>query len=305
MNQDNLESVQTVKNIYKKLGLKKVDGFIYISFIYLLLNTLEFSIIKFYFNYTDQQEFKFSISEQNILNLKNAFLIGSIILPSFYYILNSVYKNNEIWDRLLKDDYPSKLISSSEKRRGRKFIKYPINTYSSTFLFNVGFYLIFRGKNIENGIVAIWFGIIFNILGIFSSLWWSTSKKIIRKLDNLFMEVHLLYLSISYITIINDKYTIYVNNFIVMYTLLRYFYIKNARIVILFLFEHLMSLYLCWHYKNVGNEMLYHLGNLSILIGFYYKIKDYLLNCNYGTGLFHIFAPISILLHYEWSLTLN
>ena len=119
------------------------------------------------------------------------------------------------------------------------------------------------------------------------------------------MEVHLLYLSISYITIINDKYTVYVNNFIVIYTLLRYYYIKNARIVILFLIEHCMSLYLCWHFQNVGNELLYHLGNLSILVGFYYKIKDYLLNCNYGTGLFHIFAPISVILHYEWSLTLD
>ena len=307
MNKDNLESVQIVKKMCQKMGyksLKRTNGFIYISFLYLLLNTLEFTIIKLYFNYTNQKEFKFSISEQNVLNLKNAFMIGSIIIPCSYYILNLIYQNNKIWDKIFKEDYPTTLISSSEKRREKHFIKYPINTYSSTFLFNVGFYLIFRRKSIDNGVVAVWLGMLFNLLGIFSSLWWSTSKNIIRKLDNLFMEVHLLYLTLSYITIINPQYTNMINFYIIVYAIIRYKYIKNAKIVTLFFLEHIMSLYLCFHLKNVGNEIIYHLGNIIILMGFYYKIKDYLLKCNYGTGLFHIFAPISILLHYEWSLTL-
>ena len=50
-------------------------------------------------------------------------------------------------------------------------------------------------------------------------------------------------------------------------------------------------------------NFLFYLGTICILIGFYYKLKDYIYNYQYGTGLFHIFAPLSILLHYEWSQT--
>ena len=100
---------------------------------------------------------------------------------------------------IFKENYPINLISSAEKRNNNELIKYPINTYSSSFLLNIGFYIILKSNTTYNKISSIWLGNIMNILGLFSILWWSTGKKIIRKFDNLFMEIHLLYLSLFYI----------------------------------------------------------------------------------------------------------
>ena len=49
------------------------------------------------------------------------------------------------------------------------------------------------------------------------------------------------------------------------------------------------------------HEFLFYLGTIYILIRFYYKLKDYIYNYQYGTGLLP-FASF-ILLHYEWSQT--
>ena len=309
---DNLESVQVIKRMYSRFGYKNINNlnfFIYIMFFYLFLNYIQITTIKLYLNQTNVNIQLYNINLYNInlynINLYNifySFMIGSVIIPFFIYQVSKFYKSGKIWDFIFKENYPINLISSAEKRNN-EFIKYPINTYSSTFLFNIGCYMIIRSNKVYNKISSLWLGNIMNIMGLFSILWWSSSKKIIRKFDNLFMEVHLLYLSLYYISLVYKEYTTYLNVFIVLYGVFRYYYINNARIVILFILENIMSIWFCIKYKNTGDETLYYLGNVSILFGCYFKIKDYLMNYKYGTGLFHIFAPLSILFHYEWAQT--
>ena len=298
----NLESINFITKLNKKLG---IDGFKIILGIYFLFSFIEIYSIKYYFgeipnskNIIPKQKIK-----DNYHYIKYSFIYGSICLPILIFFFDLIYKNGKLWDILFGKDYPKHLISSSEKRKTNKFIKYPINTYSSCFLFNIGNYMILSSSDAKIKIVSMWFGIIMNILGIASCSWWASSKIQTRKMDNLLMEIHLLYLSLSYIALIYEEYTNLINLFVIVIATLRYQYINNARIVILFLLENISSMYLCIKYQNVGNEFLFYLGTLCILIGFYCKLNDYVYNYKYGTGLFHIFAPLSILLHYEWSQT--
>lgn len=303
---DNLESVQVIKKMYSRFGYKNINNlnfFIYIMFFYLFLNYIQVTTLKIYLNKTSINRNTINLYDINLYNFFYSFIIGTIITPFFIYQLSKFYKSGKIWDFIFKENYPINLISSAEKRNNNELIKYPINTYSSSFLLNIGFYIILKSNTTYNKISSIWLGNIMNILGLFSILWWSTGKKIIRKFDNLFMEIHLLYLSLFYISLVYKEYTNYLNIFIVLYGVFRYYFINNARFVILFILENIMCVLLCLKYKNTGNEYLYYLGNISILFGFYFKIKDYLMNFKYGTGLFHIFAPLSILLHYEWAQT--
>jgi len=303
---NNLELVQVIKKIYSRFGYINVNNlnfFSYMLFFYLLLNYIQLTTIKYYINKTIIDINTINLYDINLYNILYSFIIGTIIIPFFIYKLSKYYKDSKVWDIYFKDNSPIKFISSSEKRMNNKLIKYPINTYSSSFLLNIGCYIILKSNTSYNKITSIWLGNIINILGLFSIMWWSTGKKIIRKFDNLFMEIHLLYLSLFYISLVYKEYTDYLNIFIVLYGVFRYYFINNARIVILFFLENIMGIFLCLKYKNTGNEYLYYLGNISILFGFYFKIKDYLMNFKYGTGLFHIFAPLSILLHYEWAQT--
>ena len=64
------------------------------------------------------------------------------------------------------------------------------------------------------------------------------------------MEIHLLYLSLSYIALIYQEYTCLINLSVIVIAILRYQYINNARIVILFLLENISSIYLCIKYQN-------------------------------------------------------
>ena len=216
---DNLESVQVIKRMYSRFGYKNVNNlnfFIYIMFFYLFLNYIQLTTIKHYTNKTIINRNTINLYDINLYNILYSFIIGTIIIPFFIYQLSKFYNTQKIWDINFKD-YTIKLMSSSEKRMSNELIKYPINTYSSSFLLNIGCYIILKSNTTYNKISSIWLGNIMNILGLFSILWWSTGKKIIRKFDNLFMEIHLLYLSLFYISLVYKEYTNYLNIFIVLY----------------------------------------------------------------------------------------
>ena len=71
-------------------------------------------------------------------------------LYSIFSNLINYFLDSRFWNYITKKDYNIKNIPTSEKRYEIDFMNYLINTYSSTFLFNAGIYLLFRSENVIN-----------------------------------------------------------------------------------------------------------------------------------------------------------
>lgn len=237
----------------------------------------------------------------------NSFIINIFLISTLIYILdNYIFKNHgQIWNYISSNYYCKNKISSSEFRYENNLVKYKINTYSSTFFLFIGNYLFIRSNYVSNKLSTINAGYFMIIIGILSILWWSSTLTIIRKLDHIFMETHSVYLSLSFITLINNNYVKIINILIILFILLRFYTLnQNAKIGNVLLFKKIMIFSLCLYFKNVGNVLLLSISNLFILLSFIMKVTDNVFNFKWGTGLFHIFAPLGLLLSYEWSQTL-
>ena len=306
MPKKNLDAVKVLKRVYSRFGyqdVEKLNIFWLLFFSFLSFNNLNLSFLKYYFNISindNNSTIDFFHKELFIYG----FYLGTCLSTSMIYILNNYFLDSRFWNYITKKDYNIKNISTSEKRLENRLVRYPINTYSSTFLFNAGIYLLLRSENVINQEATFNLGIFMNLMGLLSVMWWSSSKEYIRKLDNLFMEIHTIYTVLTYITIIDVKYTELINVLILLYIYFRYLFIENAKVLVVFLFEIILGNLVMIKMENVGNENLYYLSNAMLMLGFYFKVKDHVLNFRYGTGLFHFFAPLSIILHFEWSQSL-
>lgn len=248
-------------------------------------------------------------------NIINKFLIEQYenLILSFYipvlifYILNKLFSFN-FWD-FLGITVNDNLISSSEPKQYNKLIYYPINTYSSSFQICAGTYFIMRSSFVINYKTTFILGVSVYCLGVFSYLWWSSSKEIIRKIDHLFMELHCISLGFSFISLIgfNSNYNIEnVLNFIIFfYAYIRFKFINKAKIGLCIIFVNICAFILMFNLKNIGYINLYYGGYLSILIGIFTKSLDKLYKFIWGTAFFHLFASLSFILCFEWSQTLS
>jgi hypothetical protein len=146
-------------------------------------------------------------------------------------------------------------------------------------------------------------------LGIFSFMWWSSNKIIIRLYDHLFMEIHCMYLGFRYISLIGLNYNTDIENYLILigiiYPLIRIRYINKASIGLFYLFTNVSAGALIIVSENVGYINLYNIGFIFSILAFLFKTIDILYNFTWGTCLFHLFAALSILFCFEWSLSLE
>ena len=305
MPEKNLDSVKVLKKVYSRFGcqdVEKLNIFWLLFFTTLGFNYLNISFLKYYLSNNNNSTLDFFHKTFVIYG----FYLGSCVSTSTFmiYILNNYFLDCRFWNYFTEKDYNVKNISTSEKRLENKLVRYPINTYSSTFLFNAGIYFFLRSESVINQEATFNLGILMNIMGLFSIMWWASGKEYIRKLDNLFMEIHTIYTVLTYVTILDVEYTKYINVLILLYMYFRYLFIENAKVLVIFIFEIILGNLVMIKIGNVGNEKLYYLSNAMLMLGFYFKIKDHVLNFKYGTGFLHLFAPLSIILHFEWSQSL-
>ena len=303
---NHMEILKTAIQINKLLGTSIKP--IYIILIFMLTIFYVFYLTTQYLEelyenrYTDNTLKIEYILFENFNNLILAFNIPILI----FYSLNKIFMC-DFWD-FLGITVNDNMISSSEIKKDNKLIYYPKNMYSSSCQICAGTYLMIRSYYVINYKTTFILGINMYFMGIFSYLWWSSSKEIIRKLDHLFMELHCISLCFSFISLIGFHYDYDIENELVLitlfYTYIRYSFITRAKIGILILFINVCSLTLIISLKNVGNIDLYYGGFISILFGSYIKTIDKLSGFIWGTALFHLFASITFVLCFEWSQTL-
>ena len=165
-----------------------------------------------------------------------------------------------------------------------------------------------RSNTVINYKTTLLLGINMYLVGIFSYLWWCSSKAIIRKLDHLFMELHCISLSVSFISLIGFNYNYNIETGLVFttlfYTYFRFKLINRAKLGILIFSINICALFLIISIKNVGNINLYYGGFISIIFGVVTKSIDKLYSFIWGTALFHLFASLTFVLCFEWSQTL-
>ena len=171
---------------------------------------------------------------ENFSNLILSFNIPILI----FYILNKLFMC-DLWD-FLGDTVKNDVISSSETKQDNKLIYYPRNTYSSSCQICAGVYLMIRSHSVINYKTTFILGINMYSMGLFSYLWWSSSKEIIRKLDHLFMELHCISLSFSFISLIGFNYDYDIENELLLitlfYTYFRFGLMTRAKLGILILY---------------------------------------------------------------------
>ena len=244
---------------------------------------------------------------QNILyeNIDDLCLTFNIPILIFY-TLNKLFVCS-FWD-FLGITVNDNMISSSELKHNNKLIYYPKNAYSSSCQICAGAYLMIRSYTVINYKTTFILGFNMYFMGIFSYLWWSSSKEIIRVIDHLFMELHCISLSFSFISLLGFSYDYNIENDLLLITLFyayfRFRLLTRAKLGILILFINMSSLLLIISIKNVGNINLYYGGFISILFGLFMKTIDKLYDFTWGTALFHLFASLTFIFSYEWSQTL-
>ena len=238
-------------------------------------------------------------------NFNNLILSFNIPILKFY-ILNKICKC-DIWN-FLGNTVDNDLVSSSEPKQYNKVVYYPKNTYSSSCQICAGVYFMIRSYSVVNYKSTFILGVNMYCMGIFSYVWWSSSKEIIRIIDHLFMELHCISLCFSFISLIGFNSNYNIENelgFIsLLYACVRFRLLTRAKLGILILFINLCMLALIISLQNVGNINLYYGGLISILFGVFAKAIDKQYRFIWGTALFHLLASITFVLCFEWSQTL-
>lgn len=301
-----IEQLTAAKKINEYLGTNIKPIYIIICVFFII-----FELFYFTTQYLKQlygnNYFDNTLQIQNILNENIYDLCLSFNIPILiFYILNKLFMCS-FWD-FLGDTVKNDVISSSELKQDNKLIYYPRNAYSSSCQICAGAYLMIRSYDVINYKTTFILGINMYYMGLFSYLWWSSSKEIIRKLDHLFMELHCISLSFSFISLIGFNYDYDIENELVLitlfYTYFRFGLMTRAKLGILILCINICALYLIISIKNVGNINLYYGGFISILFGLIFKSIDRINKFMWGTALFHLFASLTFILCFEWSQTL-
>jgi len=305
-----IEQLTAAKKINDYLGTNIEPFYIIIFTIFIIFEV--FYILTQYLNelYENENEFIYiynsSVITTNLYKHIHYLSLSFNIPILIFYILNKIY-NTTFWN-FLGQTVHNDIITSSEKKQHNKLIYYPKNTYSSSCQICAGVYFIIRCNTVINYKTTFILGINTCLMGVFSYLWWSSSKGIVRKIDHLFMELHCISLSFSFISLLGFTYDYNIENELLLitlyYTYFRATFIKRAKVGILILFINMSALLLMINLKNVGNLDLYYGGFISILTGLIFKTIDAIYGFIWGTAFFHMFASLAFVLCFEWSQTL-
>ena len=328
---EDLEILKTSKDIASLFGFKKIGAYyslVFSAFLLYLLFYININLVRINIEYIQQDTVNKTIYFKNkyqnyetyvkgntnfvdfvhleCYNIYYYGLVWGVIYPSIMIcIFDVITKNSNFWDYSFENTYPKKLLTTSETRRENRFVKYPINAYSSLFLFYSGNYFILRSNYVYNQDATYYLGLMMHTMGTFSFVWWASGKTFLRYMDNIFVEIHPIYLGLTYFTLIDKDYITNINIIITLLIIFRYITLKTrAKLGLAVMISKSCEIILCYIKGNVGNLYLYYLGVFSILIGFYLKVMDDTFNYKWGTGWFHLFASLAVIIHYEWGQTL-
>jgi len=236
-------------------------------------------------------------------------LILSIFIVGIFYILDkNLDKSN--WDFLgyseSKDDIPAS-ESSSESKHDNDFIKRKFNAHSSVSHCTVGIYILLNINRMSKIYYSsILFGILLIILGLVSYSRWSSSKKLAKKIDHLFMEAHINGLIVIFLSILFPKLEkIFVLSCIGL-IIYRYFtYDTTYHLTIRSYFLLLLIFITTYQFKSSGNINILIYACILTLGGLIPKIADTTKNFKYGTALFHFMESFGFIMFYFWAKTIN
>ena len=330
---EEIEILKTSKKIASLVGLKNIGAYYSLLFSAILLYVvfyININLVKLSIDYMDKpvrkrdyiiNKYK-NYKKYNIYqkgnkdflefvkieryNIYYYCLVWGVIYPSMIIGISDILiRSEKVWNYFFKDTYSKNLLTTSENRRDNRLVKYPINAYSSLFLFYSGNYFILRSNYVYNDIATYCLGIMMHTMGTFSFLWWASGKTFLRYIDNIFVEIHPIYTGLVGFTLIDKKSTTIINVFTVMLIVFRYLSLKTrAKLGLAVMICKTCEIILCYVKGNVGNLYLYYLGVFTVLFGFYLKVMDDSFNYKLGTGWFHIFASIAVIIHYEWGQSL-
>jgi len=292
------------------------DSFNIIHFLVLILVNLiiinlliflikkKFSKFKQIINYNYNYITKFSIVY--------TFIYSCIVLIGFVYLDKT--RSSEFWDNW---GGPIVQISntSNEPSKDGTFLLRKWNAHSSLALFGSGVFIILKTyelktiipKFIDKYLISYVLGILLVLLGFASYGWWGSKRYILWRADHALIEGVNLYLILiilnsSGIFNINQKKIILVSLFI---WFIRIFYMGQANFLYSFIFCIMSILFSIIYSKSIGNIYLLKSGILLAVSSIVFKVADISNKLSSGTGLFHIFISLGIILLWLWSLTLS
>ena len=88
------------------------------------------------------------------------------------------------------------MLSSTEPQQVGRFILRRWNTYSSHAHTTAGAYVLVRSTDTKGPVSSVLFGASLLVLSLLSHAWWASRRRLACHVDNLFMEAHIVALSL-------------------------------------------------------------------------------------------------------------
>ena len=229
---------------------------------------------------------------------------ASLFLPTTLFFVLDTKLTSSSWD--WQGEY-STMLSSTEPQQVGRFILRRWNTYSSHAHTTAGAYVLVRSTDTKGPVSSVLFGASLLVLSLLSHAWWASRRRLACHVDNLFMEAHIVALSLVIVSpALPPAYESWLVLATVAATLLRGVTFSGE--AALFPCVALLvgsSLYAVRSLGGSGQLELFAAGLALALAGVVFKLADASGDgCWWGTAVFHYMEAAGFTTLFLWAQTL-